>query len=246
MHLGKIIFIFCLSIPAAQANEPSPLESAQQFYNEAQWEKASEAYSAALQQMENLPPAFYYNYGTAAFRAGKTGEASVLLWKAYFDAPLDGDIRKNLQTIQEKLSPTARATRPATWFSWWPEELRNLPWQWWICCGLLALTPFLWIARKDKLSAYSWQWGFLALTFFGFMAGALTALETRMPVGGMRQATSVLAGPGKTFPVVASLESGALVSLDTEQNGWWKIRYLTPQLQETVGWIEKPTVLKLR
>lgn len=246
MHLGKkIIFVISLFLAATSAaTADERLAAAEKSYNEGQWAKAAEAYRSVLADQKKLPAAFYYNYGTAALQAGAPGEAYVALWKARLASPLDKDVRHNLQITKEKLPARVAALSPATWISWWPAEARGIPWQAWLVGAVLALLPFLWAKRKKETTA-PWQWSTLIISVFFLLGGLATLWEVRSPAAGIKASTKVTSGPGKSYPEITTLEAGALVNLEEEREGWAKVRYVSPSGQETVGWVESPTVLAL-
>jgi len=217
------------------------LEDADKFFAAGEFEKARAIYHAHAQEPGH-PAAFYYNLGTAALRAGATGEAYVALRKAALASPFDLDTKVNLRNAQAKLSAGVSAVRPASWISWWPDTLRWIPWQAWLCAGLIALIPFL-IGAKNTLLPWHWTMAMAALLLLA--GGALAGWQSRVATAGIIQAGKVFSGPGKSYPEITSIDSGSLVSLEESRDNWFKIRYLDSRLQETVGWVESPTALKL-
>jgi hypothetical protein len=157
-------------------------------------------------------------------------------------SPFDSDIRANLKIARAKLSSGAAAIRPANWISWWPESLQWIRWQAWACAGLLFLIPFLWGAKTNPVP---WQWGMLALALVLGAASVLAFRQHHPGAAGIIQQTKVFSGPGSTYPEITSIEAGSLVSLEESRDKWVKIRYLDSRLQETVGWVESATALKL-
>lgn len=226
---------------SAPTRAENTLADADKHFAAGEYEKARAIYHAHAQE-PGLPAAFFYNLGTAALRAGATGEAYVALRRAALASPLDADAKVNLQIARSRLPATAAAVRPASWISWWPNALRWIPWQAWACAGLLALIPLL-IGAKGALLPWHWTMGFAALVLL--IGASLTGWQGRIGTAGIIQGSKLFSGPGKTYPEITSIDSGSVVSLEESRDGWFKIRYLDSRLQETVGWIEAPTALKL-
>jgi hypothetical protein len=233
--LAALLFI----APVLRAEET--LEDADKHFAAGEFEKARAIYHAQAQGAGH-PAAFYYNLGTAALRAGAAGEAYVALRRAALASPFDPDTKVNLQIARAKLPAGPASIRPASWISWWPDALRWIPWQAWACAGLLALIPLL-LGAKSALLPWHYTMGFAALILL--LGASLTGWQSRVGTAGIIQATKIFSGPGKSYPEITSIDSGSLVSLEESRDNWFKIRYLDSRLQETVGWVEAPTALKL-
>lgn len=210
------------------------------LFQEGQFEQARQIFRADAPHAST--PSFFYNYGTAALKAGAAGEAYVALWRASLASPFDADIQNNWQMARAKLSPNAAQARPATWISWWPDAVRWAPWQAWALAGLLFAIPFLWAVRAGA-DVKDWMLASIAGIFL--VAASLTAWQNRYPAAGLLQETKIFSGPGKTYPEISPISAGSLVSLEETRDGWCKIRFLGSRLQESVGWVEESTVLKL-
>jgi hypothetical protein len=226
-------------------SEEAGLQDALKLSAEKQWGKATELYRSLNKKSDSLSPAFYFDYGTTALQAGLTGEANAMLWRAAFAAPFDNDIRGNLEITQEKLAPDVRAVRPATWFSWWPEGARTLPWQIPVLCGLLLLGPVLLSVGRKRRALSPAMLSLAGLASVALFVGGFSAWQTSTPAAGVVQSTSVNSGPGASYPQITSIQAGSLVNLEESRDGWSKIRYVDSRLQESVGWVESSTVLKL-
>jgi hypothetical protein len=237
----RFFYLLFILLPIASFGAGSSLEQANKLYEDGQFEKARQVYEEARQQAE-LPNGYFYNLGTVALKAGAAGEAYVALRRAMRAKPFDRDIRANLELAHAKISPSAAAIRPANWISWWPESLQWIRWQAWACAGLIFLIPFLWGAKNNPVP---WQWGMLVLALSFGAAAALAFRQHHPGAAGIIQPTKVFSGPGSTYPEITSLEAGSLVSLEESRDKWVKIRYLDSRLQETVGWVESATALKL-
>jgi hypothetical protein len=228
------------------ADSGPSIQDAQNFYAQKDWNKAAEAYRSLNKKFDHLSPAFYFDYGTAAYLSGSLGEARVMLWKAAGGAPFDSDIRRGLASTEEKLPPEVRNLRPATWFSWWPQSAQALPWQLPFALALALLAPVLYaMATKKKAGLSGWQ---LSLSFVAAVVavvGLIGLWQDRSPVAGIITNTKVASGPGASFPEITAIEAGSLVNLEETREGWAKIRYVDSRLQESVGWVESPALLKL-
>lgn len=233
-------FFYLLLLLALPAKADERLVEADKLYAAGEFAKARQIYREELKP--GRPAAFYYNFGTAALRAGAFGEAHTALWRSALSSPFASDARANLALARAKLAPSALGVRPANWIAWWPEILRPWPWAVWLCAGLALLAPFLYLAQGGLLPG---QWGLLAGAVFFLSAAALAFYQQEPGAAGLLVNTKVLSGPAKSYPEITSIEAGSLVSLEESRDGWVKIRYLDSRLQETVGWVESPTVLKL-
>ena len=210
----------------------------------AEWEQAQALYAEALKENYDRPAAFFYNYGTAALHNNQAGAAGVLLLRSLRQNPFDGDARANLRLARGKMGPQAVGTRPASWLSWWPEDARAFPTVLWWIFGLSLLAPFLYVSMRRQNPG--WRWPALAAASFFLLGGLAAAWDQRYEQGGLLQVGKILSGPAPSFPEIGNLDAGALFAIEEERGGWYKIRYLTPNLQEVVGWVDSSAVLPLQ
>jgi len=237
--------LFFLLLCSGAAHADDRLQEARKHYGEGQWEKSRQLYGEMMREKEKeLSSAFFYSHGTASLKAGATGEAHALLWRAAFLSPFDRDISHNLQVTRERLNPEIRAISPATWIPWWPVKARPPPWQLWLFLAMFTATPALWALRRLG-GIFPWQSTMLAFASIIALAGLLGGWQSRSAVGGLVSEAKLLSGPGATYPGISTLSAGSLVNLEETRDGWVKIRFIDSKLQETVGWIESQAVLKL-
>jgi hypothetical protein len=239
------VALLAFTAPLCRADEAA-LERAAKFAQAGEWDQARKSYQAELAAHPDpatLPPAFYYDYGTALARAGASGEAYVHLLRAAFASPFDGDARHNLHLVENQVPMAARAVQPATWMSWWPESFRVLPWKLWVALGLLATAAALALARLTDRSVTI---GAAVIGLALLLCGALTWAQARSPVFGVVALAKVKSGPGSTFSDITTLEAGSLVNQEAVRDGWLKIRFVRPDsVEERVGWVEPLTVLRI-
>jgi hypothetical protein len=191
-----------------------------------------------------MPAAFYYNFGTASLRAGKAGPATVYLLKALADAPFDRDTNYNLGMAQSALSPNARATRPASWLSWWPTAWHFLPFEIFCIPFLISLGILFWSVAGAKVKKNLPVLATVTLLFLGF--SGLGYLQTQATAAGVVNSAKVKSGPGSSFPEITALEAGSTVDVEEFREGWTKIRFSTATSAELVGWIEPGAILRFR
>jgi len=243
-HLFSLLFsVTLLAAPTAKGTET--LAEAEKLYAEGQFEKSRQQFKSALAENSDRGAAFFYNYGTAALQAGSIGESFVALQRASLSAPLDGDIQDNFRRSAASLPAAAKSVQPLSWFSWWPGALRAINWKVWLLISLLFLAPFLWLCRRKGEMSPIAGGNLVAALLFLSLAG-LSAWQSRFLAGGIIAATKVMSGPAQTYPGISSLEAGALVNIEEKRDGWSKLRYRNANLQETVGWVESPSVLEFR
>lgn len=241
--LKKIALCVLLTLPAvARAEDPTP-DAAEKAFSAGDFEKARQIYKSLLTHdgSRALPPAFFYDYGTAAAKAGATGEAFVALAHASYAMPFDSDVKHNLRMVEAQIPATTRAIQPAAWYSWWPDGLRVIPVKVWLLLGLALTAGALFTVRvADRAIPVGLGATALALLLFGICA----AVQARLPVYGVVALAKVKSGPGNSFTDITSLEPGSLVNEETVRDGWLKIRFLKAGAdEETVGWIEPTSVL---
>jgi len=228
--------------PTSRADTAS---EAEKLYAEGQFEKSRQQFKTALAENPARGAAFFYNYGTAALQAGATGEAFVALQRATLSAPFDSDIQNNFRRSATNLPATVKSVQPVSWLPWWPPTLRAITWKIWLLISFLFLAPFLWLSR-NKGEVGMGAWGSLAGAMLFLLITGLSAWQSRFLAGGIVTTTKVLSGPAPTYPGISSLEAGALVNVEEKREGWSKLRYRNANLQETVGWVESPSVLEFR
>jgi tetratricopeptide (TPR) repeat protein len=238
-----LLVVAFLAAPLPRARGEDRVAEAGKHAAKAEWEQAQALYAEALKADPARPAAFFYNYGTVALRNNQAGAASVLLLKSLRLNPFDGDARANLRQARGKMGPQALAVRPASWLSWWPDDARAFPVSLWWILGLAFLTPFLLVSVRRQNPG--WRWPALLAASFFLAGGACAAWDQRYQQGGLLAVAKILSGPAPTFPEIGNLDAGALLSLEEEREGWYKIRYLNPAMQEVVGWVESPAVLSL-
>lgn len=235
----------CFVVESVAKADQSSLDTAEKQFQAAEWEKAGQTLKAVLAQegADSQPPAFFFNYGTALARSGAVGPGYISLMRAASSAPFDSDIRHHLQKVEPAVPTTARAVRPALWFSFWPSTLRFVsPWLW-LICGLTASAVAFWLlGSADK--ALPAGAGLLAGLLLAI--SALAFLQNRLPVAGAMATIKVKSGPGNTFTDITTIEPGALVNEDGERDGWRKIRFQKGDSEETVGWVEPSGLLGVR
>lgn len=226
--------------------DSSSLEQAEKLFQSGDWEKARQAFKAELAatpDASNLPPAFFYDYGTALARAGATGEAYVSLLRAAFAMPFDSDTKHNLRLVEGQVPASVRSVQPASWFAWWPSGLRMLPWKLWIALGLLCSAAALALIR---LADRSLSIGAAVLAALLLLWGGLAWSQARFSVYGVVALAKVKSGPASTFSDITTLEPGSLVTEETTKESWLKIRFQKPESdEEIVGWVEPTSVLKV-
>ncbi len=244
--LRKIFFLL-LAIPRICCADQESLSQAEKLYQSGEWEKARQLYKAELgatPDASHLPPAFFYNYGTAAAKAGAIGEAYVALLRAASSRPLDSDSRANLKLVQRQVPAAVLAVQPSLWFSWWPSELRNIPWRAWALLTLLCLAVVLW---KLGTAGRAFPSGLSAALALLCLTAGLAWAQERLPVYGVIAPAKVKSGPGGTYSDITTLDPGSLVNQEATREGWLKIRFAKLGADvETVGWLEPGTVLEVR
>lgn len=243
-HIFKIsilLFLFCC---AAKADTTA--SQAEELYRSGDWKKAAEAYKglteASLKEGKVSAP-LLYNYGTALAKAGSIGEAYVVFWKAFYLAPLDGDIRFNLTLAETKLPEALKSVKPATWFSWWPKIAQPFSFKIWLCIALLFSAVLIWLLKVNAPSAPKMSCGAVLLIFLGL--SLLSFYQNNEKAAGLMSTTKIRSGPNDSFPEITTLDTGSLVNLEEMRDGWYKIRFQSAQNQETVGWIPSATVLEI-
>ena len=243
--LKKILPLAWL-IALAPLTARADLEQAEKLFQSGDAAKALQAYKtelAAHPDRTALPPAFYFNYGTVAAKAGLPGEGYVALTRAAFALPFDSDTRYNLKLTEAQLPAAVLSVQPSQWMQWWPRSVRTLPWKLWLLLALIASGGAFALRRvADRTLAVT-----VAVLAAGlYVWGALAWNQARVPVFGVVAITKVKSGPGSTFSDILQLEPGSLVNEETVRSGWLKIRFTkAADAEETVGWVEPGSVLQI-
>ncbi len=241
----SLLTFFTNIAPPCRADSAS-LGQAEKLFQSGDWEKARQAYKTELSSTpdpNSLPPAFFYNYGTSLARAGAPGEAYISLLRSGFALPFDSDIKHNLRMVESQMPAAVRAIQPSSWIAWWPNGLRVLPWKLWLVIALAFSAAGLVVAQiRDRGIAIGL--GLIAGALFVW--GALAWSQMRFPVYGAVTLAKVKSGPGATFSDITTLEPGSLVSEEQERDGWLKVRFVKADTsEETVGWVEPASVLRV-
>ena len=240
IKLYTLALLFLLTLPASAWAE----ESAELLFRQGKWQESVAAFKKAMgNDLDNASPGALYNLGTALAKSGANAEAYAILLKAHYRQPLDGDINHNLSLLEKKIAPTAVSVRPYTWFTWWPEFLRAMPLSVFLLLSLAALAPALWIIGSKSKSPIFAPCLFL-FTLFLFMS-LLGQWQGRYPVLALTVTSKLRSGPETSFQEITTLEAGSLVNLEETRDLWHKVRFQTPNSQETVGWIESSTALRV-
>ena len=241
--MGLALTAAAFSAHPARATEPG-LAEAEKLYQSGEWDKARQAFERvyATADVETLPPAFFYNLGTATFRAGTPGTAYVYLMRALAGMPLDADVGYNLRLVRNAVPPTALAVEPVSWISWWPLPGHFIPAAAFALPFLLALGGLLWAlgsAQPKKVPLW------IALSVLLCALGLLGFNQSSVDIAGVMKNTKVKSGPGPSFPEITTLEAGGVVGVEEARDGWNKIRFSTAT-GDAVGWLESGALLPLR
>lgn len=231
-----------LALPAAVRAEESPEE----LFRQGKWAESAAAFKkSAGPDLDARPQGLWslYNLGTALAKSGAAPEAYAVFLKAYFQNPLDGDLNHNLAFVEKRLSPAAGSVRPSTWIRWWPDFFRAFSFSTWLLISMLALALGLWLAgsgshASTKITAFVCTGLFLAM-------GALGWWQSRYPVAAVIAQSKMRSGPEISFQEITTLEPGALINVEETRDHWHKVRFQTQNSQETVGWIESATALRI-
>jgi len=245
LALSKSILLAALLALTLCAADQAGLDQAEKLYQEGKWEQARQAYKAELDLVKEpgaLPAAFFFNYGTILAKAGAPGEAYVMLLRASFARPFDGDVRHNLRKVEATVPASVRSIRPALWLSWWPEGLRFFPWTAWLVAGLACSALAFWLAPRAEPALWVPFAGLAALIL---LTAGLAYAQARAPTYGATAVTKVKSGPASSFTDIATIEPGTLVSQEEHRSGWHKIRFRRGGV-ETIGWAEASALLELR
>lgn len=241
MKIAAKILALCFLFQPCFAAELD-YSKAEEFYRAGDWAKATEAYKGAIEPQLNqntAAPWLLYNYGTALLKTGANIEAYSFLLKAFYLSPLDSDIRHNLKMAAEKIPEPTKSIRPSTWVSWWPDMLRPAPTSIWLSISLLFTALFFWwVNAKDKSLGYT----FLGVGILFGIISAVSFSQNATPAGVLLKDSKIRSGPDAKFQEITTVVGGAIVNLEERRDAWVKIRYLNGE-QETVGWLEAPTVL---
>lgn len=223
----------------------SPVEEAEKHFQAGEWAKSSQILKESLKAEKNAdwPGEFYFNLGTALALQGALGEAYVMLMRASFSQPFDGDIRHHIRKVEQALPNNAKLIRPSLWFSFWPHFARTIPWQAWLLVALIGSAISIWLIGRAEWPTISGT-AFLATLLYAICL--LSWMQSRLPVAGATSIIRVKSGPGNTYTDITTLEPGALVNEDGKRDGWIKIRFKKGNLEETVGWVEPGGLLEVR
>lgn len=221
------------------------IQQAAKTYEAGDWNKTAATLKDTLKAAgpDRLAGEFYYDLGTTLARAGAMGEGYVALLRASFELPFDGDVRHHLQKVEMAVPISARAVRPALWFSFWPPALRPVSHWLWLLAGLLFSAAALWLLGSADKALPA---GVGATAAALLLVAGLAFLQDRLPVSGVTAMAKVKSGPGATFTDITSLEPGSLVNEDGERDGWRKVRFKKGDSEETVGWVEPAGLLGVR
>lgn len=219
------------------------MAEAEKLYQSGEWEKARQAYEHVLASGEQLPPAFYYNFGTVSLRASKAGAGYVYLLKALSQSPFDGDVAYNLRMARNALPASARATHPSSWISAWPLSWHFFPVEFFFLPFLAALGFTLWTAAEKGKSKFIPA---TALSFILLVVAGIGFYQTHSTVAGVISAAKIKSGPGASFPDITLLEPGSVVDTEEAREGWTKIRFSGSDGAELVGWAEPGALLPIR
>ena len=236
----KILLLIIAGIIAPSAIlHASNLDAANDFLKSGEATKALQVYREALKRTEPMPAEFFYNLGTLALQANSPGESVVYLTKAAQLAPLTQDIAHNLGEAKSKVSPVVLQFHPASWFSWWPQTLRFLPWQFFLLLAFIFSAVLFWLATEKEIFSEPWHGLTLGLCLLSLSIALGNFWQGRVQIVGIISPTKLTSGPEESFPEIQSLDAGLLASGEEFRNGWIKVRFSGGEDNRTVvGWVK--------
>ena len=139
------LLVLCIK-QYAFAQEPANLfDTANQSYQDAQYEKASEQYKMVVQSgFESA--ALYYNLGNANFQLGKLAEAILYYEKAKKIDPTDKDILYNLKLANSRVVDKIEVIPNFFFIDWYLELVQLKGTDFWAYCfGFIFMTSLLFL-----------------------------------------------------------------------------------------------------
>ncbi len=246
LYLVVAICSFALN---ANASISESLSKADQAFQNAHFEEARDLYGSLLNDpISTDNAAFYYNYGTALAKTGNMGAAYAFLEKALLLQPWDSDTRNNVEFVRKQLPAGALSTQASGIIKFIPEDFFHLPVRAWLLLALVSLFAIL-VARFSQRKALTAQWIFAPMLFVSVLICSLYWLEnsSQLAIVSVKEA-KLRSGPSNSFPEIMNMESGSIVRVGENREGWSKLYFSlsTDRSHEIIGWIDSRSVINLK
>lgn len=226
------LLVLCIKQYAC-AQEPANLfGTANQSYQDAQYEKASEQYKMVVQSgFESA--ALYYNLGNANFQLGKLAEAILYYEKAKKIDPTDKDILYNLKLANSRVVDKIEVIPNFFFIDWYLELVQLKGTDFWAYCfSFIFITSLLFLGLYYYLSNRSYKKLFfvsgiscLLLSFLLYlMANARYNIEqVQQQAIVFSENSYIKSAPSASSQDVFILHEGTKVTILEEVDGWNEI-----------------------
>jgi tetratricopeptide (TPR) repeat protein len=241
------------SVPRVNAQDLNAFQEGVNAFQQSQWDQAKEKFTLLLKE-DRWRFAALYNLGNIAVRQNRPGLALAYYRLALKISPRDGDLRHNLNFVQNQ---TGLRKLPGTLSSYEifrSEFLNKVTFDELLGITLLSLIGFGWVvtgflkkrkvfksvdgATRPGLSPLLFVWGILFIGAFA-LSGLKFAESLSVRATVVVAKAELKSGPGETNATMSELPEGAEVRVREAVNDWKQVTYpggLT-------GWVPDATVM---
>ncbi len=200
------------------------------YYREGEFERAAEAYVAALEQGHD-GPAVHYNLGNALHHIERRGEAIAHYLTAARMAPRDADIRANL----ERALAGRPGGPPAPPLSWSQAAASRVVDMFTLSELALTATVCLWVSIGAAIALLLRIGNERSLRRMAIVFGALAVLFALMAFGRWwrhhrtpqavvtSESSQMRSGPGESFESVRTVGEGWIVRVLRDEEHWAEV-----------------------
>lgn len=228
--LVSVALLGAVSIAPAQTPE-TIFNEANAAYEDGRYEEAAKGYRSLLRYRIN-DARVEYNLGNAEFRKGNLGQAILHYERARRLAPVDQEIRGNLEYARSLCFDRVEAPRPAAIVRWFHTVQNHLgpDRQAWIALSLIWLAAGLvaWCGSRrggwNRVHGWLISGMLVALIVSGTSWHAtLQRLEARESAVVLDEVAEVLAGPGYNNPGLFTVHEGLTLEIRARRDEWLQV-----------------------
>ena len=241
--LGFLPIIVVGSVSAQETSAGELMAGANERYERGEYAEAAQQYEALVDRGYGTA-AVYFNLGNAYLESGDLGRAILSYLRARELAPLDSDIRTNLDLARSMTVDRVTAERGSLiesvaflgrrWAT--PSELGVAALLLWTATGLAIGALLVWRDFPLRRSIRAFVVPMMVATLMFFLLAVSMALANPYDNTGVVTVAivDVVSGPGPQYSEEFTLHSGAQVRLTDSRHGWWRVALPGGELQ---GWV---------
>lgn len=238
-----LVSLWSVSVFAASDSTLVKFETANQAYQNGEYEEAIATYQSLAEQGEST--ALFFNLGNAYFKTNQVGKAILYYERALQLSPSDPDIQYNLKLANDRIKDKIEKLPELNITRWWKTFTLSFgvdSWAWgaigFMVVAVLLLLLFF-VSATRSLRIFGFYAGLLFVLFSGFSlyqaSRAQQMISAQASAVIMAPRVDVKGAPTDSGVNVFVIHEGTKVRVLGERDGWVNIRIASGG----EGWIKE-------